>query len=78
MKTRATITIDPMLHARAKHLAKQRKTSVSGLFESFIKEQAESNAGASVVDKMLGSATLKAKRTNDPRREALEAKYLAQ
>ena len=35
-----------MLHARAKRLAKQRKTSVSGLFEPFIKEQAESNAGA--------------------------------
>lgn len=33
MKTRVTITIDPKLHTRAKRLARERKTSVSGLFE---------------------------------------------
>jgi hypothetical protein len=75
MKTRATLTIDPSLHARAKRLAKQRRTSVSGLFEAFIKEQAEA-ADTSVVEKMRGSATLKPAKANDPRRAALESKYL--
>jgi hypothetical protein len=75
VKTRATITIDPVLHARAKRMAKQRRTSVSGLFESFIKEQPE--AQASVVEQMIGSASLKPTKKGDSRRAALEAKYLS-
>ncbi|MFW2479421.1 MAG: DUF6364 family protein [Lentimonas sp.] len=74
MKTRATITIDPSLHARAKRLAKQRRTSVSGLFETLIKEQPETQT--SFVEQMLGSASLRSERTDDPRRAALRAKYL--
>ena len=74
MKTRATLSIDPALHRRAKRLAKERRTSVSGLFESLIKEQPEESA--SIVDQMIGSASLKSGKTKDTRRQALEAKYL--
>lgn len=74
MKTRVTITIDPSLHARAKRLAKQRRTSVSGLFETLIKEQPETQT--SFVEQMLGSASLRSAKTDDPRRAALRAKYL--
>jgi hypothetical protein len=75
MKTRATITIDPKLHARAKRLARQRRTSVSGLFESFLREQPE--PGGSLVDEMIGKSRLKeASDQPDPRREALIAKYI--
>jgi hypothetical protein len=74
MRTRATSTIDPSLHARSKRLAKQRRSSASGLFETLITEQPETEA--SVVEQMLGSASLKSAKTDDPRRAALEAKYL--
>jgi hypothetical protein len=75
MKTRATITIDPKLHARAKRLARIRRTSVSGLFESFLREQKAPRE--SVVDRMIGSAELKeAGAGTDPRRKALQQKYL--
>lgn len=74
MKTRATITIDPKLHARAKRLARQRKTSVSGLFEQFLKSQSES--GVSAVDQMLGSASLREIGADDARGRALAQKYL--
>ena len=75
MKTRATITIDPKLHARAKRLARLRRTSVSGLFESFLKK--EPDPRGSIVQKMVGSETLKeAPKSVDPKREALIAKYL--
>lgn len=76
MKRRATITIDPKLHARAKQLARQRKTSVSGLFEQFLKGQPE--GGGSAVDQMLGSVSLREMNLNDRRGQALAEKYLKQ
>ena len=77
MKTRATITIDPELHARARRLARARHTTVSGLFESFLKEQPD--PGGSVVDKLIGSARLKEQASReDARRSALGRKYLKQ
>ena len=75
MKKRATITIDPQLHKRAKRLAKARHTTVSGLFEEYLR--GETDPYGSVVDRLIGSAKLKSTDTgNDPRREALERKYL--
>ena len=74
MKTRATITIDPKLHARATRFPRQGKTSVSGLFEQFLKSQPEN--GASAVDQMLGSASLRALDVDDTRGRALAEKYL--
>ena len=75
VKTRATLTVDPELHARAKRLARQRKTTVSGLFESFLVSQPDPRG--SRVDGLIGSASLKAAPNQpDPRREYLNAKYL--
>lgn len=75
MKTRATLTVDPDLHARAKRLAKQRKTTVSGLFEKYIASQPDPQG--SRVDELIGSASLKAApKRPDSKREHLEAKYL--
>lgn len=74
MKTRATITIDPKLHNRAKRLARQRRTTFSGLIEDLISTQQEKQNSA--VDKLIGSAELKASSGHDPKRAALEAKYL--
>ena len=75
MKTRATITIEPELHRKAKQLARLRNTSVSSLFESYIRS--EVLPGGSRVDLMLGSCSLKeAQEKDDPRFQALEAKYL--
>ena len=54
MKTRAAITVDPKLHAGVKRLVKQRKTSVSSLFEQFVKSQRE--VSGSAVDEMIGAA----------------------
>jgi len=74
MKTRATLTIDPKLHAKAKQLARQRNTSVSGLFEQFLKSQPE--RAVSAVDQMLGSASLREIDADDRRGQALVEKYL--
>ena len=74
MKTRATITIDPKLHARAKRLARERQTSVSGLFEQYLSSQPDRSESA--VDRMLGSASLREIDTDDIRDRALVKKYL--
>jgi hypothetical protein len=75
MKTRATITIDPELHLRAKKLARRRQTTVSGLFESYLRSQPIEED--SVVDNLIGCATLKPPPAQrDPLREQLLAKYL--
>jgi hypothetical protein len=75
MKMRASITIDPELHARAKALARRRRTSVSGLFESYVRSQTLDDA--SVVDGMIGSAEFKKKAVgSNPLRDRLMAKYL--
>jgi len=72
MKTRATITIDPDLHARAKKLARRRKTSVSGLFEQYLRSDKDS--AGSVVDQMIGAVELREMDVDDAR--ALSKKYL--
>lgn len=75
MKTRATLSIDPALHARAKRLARQQKTSVSGLFESYLMSQPD--PAGSVVDSLVGSARLKEDTgQSDSRRQRLESKYV--
>jgi hypothetical protein len=38
MKTRVTLTIDPLVLRRAKKLAHARKTNVSALIEGFVRE----------------------------------------
>ncbi len=76
MKTRITITLDPAAHERAKRTASARKTSVSGLIESLI-QSATAPEISSVVDRMIGSASLRNPApAPDPRMDALRAKYL--
>jgi hypothetical protein len=75
MKTRATLTIDPELHGRAKRLAKQRRTTVSGLFESFLAQQPDPSG--SKVDSLIGCSRLKKEsKPRDAKRDYLESKYL--
>jgi len=75
MKTRATLSIDPQLHARAKRLAKLRRTTVSGLFESYLAQQPDPDG--SLVDELIGSAALKSESPDsDAKRKYLKSKYL--
>lgn len=75
MKTRVTITLDPDLHARAKQVARARRTTVSGLIETFLRS---TDAGGSRVDEMLGSAELRAwEPGRDPLHDALYARHIA-
>lgn len=75
MKARVTITMDPALHRHAKRLARLRQTSVSGLFESFLRS---TESDGSLVDKMLGSAELRAfPPGDDPLYDALHSRHIA-
>ena len=74
MKARVTVTIDPALHRHAKRLARLRQTTVSGLFESFVRST--ENDG-SQVDKILGSAELRASRPgDDPLYDVLHSRHI--
>lgn len=44
MKTKLNLSVDPVTLQIAKQLAKENNTSVSQLFESYIRETAEKNA----------------------------------
>jgi hypothetical protein len=59
MKSRVTITLNPSIHTTAKSLARHRKTTVSGLIESLLVKTANESAKSSLVDSMIGSATLR-------------------
>jgi hypothetical protein len=81
MKSRVTITLDPDVHARAKQTARARRTTLSGLIESFLRSPAAAptaRAGGSLVDEMLGSAELREVQPGaDPLFEALRARHIA-
>jgi hypothetical protein len=77
MKARVTMTMDPGIHARAKQIARARRTTVSGLFASFINATHETPDGQSRVDKMLGSAELRKSYPGaDPLYDALHAQLI--
>lgn len=60
MKTRVTITLDPEVHARARPIARARRTTVSGLIEALLRSPEAAGTGrSSPVDEMLGSAELR-------------------
>lgn len=76
MKTRVTITLDPAVHEQAKRTARARKTSVSGLIEKLL-ESAEPPAKRLLVDRMIGSASLRSPAAGtDPLYDALASKHL--
>lgn len=78
MKTRVTITLDPQVHARAKQVARARRTTVSGLIEAFLRSPGATETGASLVDEMLGCAELRSvKPGNDSLYDALHARHIA-
>jgi predicted transcriptional regulator len=79
MKKRITISIDPEISRRAKQLARQRKTTVSGLIQDLIAQsgQGDSNtARESFVTRWEGKLKIQ-RRKDDPRFAYLEAKYLS-
>jgi len=77
MKTRVTITLDPELHAHAKRVARARRTSVSGLFEEFLRKTPATRSKESLVDSMIGCAELRTPAPGtDPLHDALRAKFL--
>lgn len=78
MKSRVTITLNPLIHQRAKRQAHARKTSVSGLIETLL-ESVEVPVTTSVVDRMIGSAALRSPAVgSDPLHDALATKHLRQ
>jgi hypothetical protein len=80
MKSRVTITLDPDVHARAKQAARARRTTVSGLIESFLRSPAAAptRSGRSLVDQMLGSGELRSVPAGvDPLFDALHARHIA-
>jgi hypothetical protein len=81
MKSRVTITLDPEVHARAKQAARARRTTVSGLIESFLRSPAAAppmaHGGRSLVDEMVGSAELRSLAPGtDPLFDALHRRYI--
>jgi len=76
MKSRVTITLDPLAHQMAKRTARTRNTSVSQLIESLLLAASKPDPGL-IVDEMIGSAQLRSPEPgSDPRYDALRDKYL--
>ena len=77
VKTRVTITLDPEVHARAKAVARTRRTTVSGLIEALLRSSEPAGTGGSLVDEMLGCAELRtAEPGRDPLYDALHARHI--
>jgi len=78
MKTRVTITLDPEVHARAKRAARARRTTVSGLIETFLRSPQAAGKAGSLVDEMLGSSELRAvKHGQDALYDELHGRFIA-
>jgi hypothetical protein len=78
MKIRVTITLDPEVHARAKQMARARRTTVSGLIEAYFRSWDAAGKGGSLVDEMLGCAELRdVAQGNDPLYDAMYARHVA-
>lgn len=80
MKARVTITLDPVVHQRAKRAARARRTGVSGLIESLLEAAAPPAATSLVdrlVDRLVGSASLRSPTVGvDPLYDAMASKHL--
>lgn len=80
MKRNVTLTLTPAIHARAKRIARARRTTVSGLVTAFVRAAPENStlAPKSLVDEMLGSAELRRPAAGrDPLYDALHARQVA-
>ncbi len=77
MKTRVTISLDPEVHARAKAMARARRTTVSGLIEDFLRSSEAPGTGVSLVDEMIGCAELRpVEPGRDPLYDALHGRHI--
>jgi hypothetical protein len=80
MKKQVTLTLAPAVHARAKRIARARRTTVSGLVTAFVQGVSEGGKRTtkSLVDEMLGSAELRRPAPGrDPLFDALHDRYVA-
>ena len=80
MKEHVTLTLAPAVHARAKRIARARRTTVSGLVAAFVKAAPENGGPTpkSLVDEMLGSAKLRRPTPGrDPLYDALHSRHIA-
>ena len=77
MKKRITLTIEPELALRAKRLARNRKTSVSGLVEALVRAAPlnPETDGTSFVDKWAGKFQVANPEQPDVRLRYLKARY---
>ena len=76
MRTRVTMTLEPAVHARARHLARARRTTVSGLVASLVRSAPA--GGPSRVDAMVGAAELREPAPgSDPLYDALRARHIS-
>lgn len=76
MKSRVTITLDPEVHQLARKAAKRKKTTVSGLIESLLKDQATPES-EDWVSSIIGIAEPRNPEPGtDPLYDALAAKFL--
>ena len=77
MKTRITLTMDPMVFRRAKKLAHARKTSVSALIEGFVRQAplAGEKKARPFAQRWAGKFRVAASEAPDARLDALRARY---
>jgi len=77
MKTRITLTIDPLLAKRAKQLAHARKTSVSALVETYVRTASlhPQNPKRPFSQRWAGKFHIATSSAPDERLEALKARY---
>jgi hypothetical protein len=77
MKQRVSLTIDPKVMRKARHIAHQRHTSVSQLVEDLLNHltQPSPREPEDLVDKWAGKLKLAPRDPHDPRRERLWKKY---
>ena len=74
MKTRVTLTLDPVVSHRAKAVARARGTSFSGLVEQLLATET-GQAVASVPFHIKWAGKLKVAHKSGPRFEALQRKH---
>ena len=77
MKSRVTLTVDPLIMKKATKVAHARRTSVSGLIEGLIRQIPETSGKpkTSFADKWAGKFQLRQSDRPDPKLEYLKKRY---
>jgi hypothetical protein len=76
MKSRITITLDPIVVRQAKNVARERHTNLSALIEDLLKQTAQSNVAPrrSFTQKWAGKLTVR-EDSKDELLKALKTRY---